>query len=119
MERDNRQRMVIEAMVKKLKGLPISKYNDLMNSVLPYVKTNMSPATGTMERDNRQRMVIEAMVKKLKGLPISKYNDLMNSVLPYVKTNMSPATILGLAKDVLSIGNFDITFTSVPSSPRT
>ncbi len=45
MERDNRQRMVIEAMVKKLKGLTLSKYNDLMNSVLPYVKKNMSPAT--------------------------------------------------------------------------
>lgn len=73
---------------------------------------------GTMERDNRQRMVIEAMVKKLKGLPISKYNDLMNSVLPYVKTNMSPATILGLAKDVLSIGNFDITSLQFPLHPE-
>ena len=71
-----------------------------------------------MERDNRQRMVIEAMVKKLKGLPISKYNDLMNSVLPYVKTNMSPATILGLAKDVLSIGNFDITSLQFPLHPE-
>ena len=67
-----------------------------------------------MERDNRQRMVIEAMVKRVKGLPISKYNDLMNSVLPYVKTNMSPATILGLAKDVLSIGNFNTNFIPVP-----
>ena len=73
---------------------------------------------GTMERDNRQRMVIEAMVKKLKGLPISKYNDLMNSVLPYVKTNMSPATILGLAKDVLSIGNFNITSFQFPLHPE-
>lgn len=73
---------------------------------------------GTMERDNRQRMVIEAMVKKLKGLPISKYNDLMNSVLPYVKTNMSPATILGLAKDVLAIGNFDITSLQFPLHPE-
>lgn len=73
---------------------------------------------GTMERDNRQRMVIEAMVKKLKGLPISKYNDLMNSVLPYVKTNMSPARILGLAKDVLSIGNFDITSLQFPLHPE-
>lgn len=73
---------------------------------------------GTMERDSRQRMVIEAMVKKLKGLPISKYNDLMNSVLPYVKTNMSPARILGLAKDVLSIGNFDITSLQFPLHPE-
>lgn len=73
---------------------------------------------GTMERDSRQRQVIEAMVKKLKGLPISKYNDLMNSVLPYVKTNMSPSTILGLAKDVLFIGNFNITSLQFPLHPE-
>lgn len=73
---------------------------------------------GTMERDSRQRQVIEAMVKKLKGLPISKYNDLMNSILPYVKTNMSPSSILGLAKDVLFIGNFNITSLQFPLHPE-
>ncbi|TQQ83957.1 LytR family transcriptional regulator [Peptacetobacter hominis] len=73
---------------------------------------------GTMERDSRQRQVIEAMISKLKGLPISKYNDLLNSILPYVTTNMSPGTIIGLAKDVLAIGNFDIKSMQFPLHPE-
>ena len=45
MERDSRQRQVIEAMISKLAGLPINKYNELLDSILPYVETNMSPGT--------------------------------------------------------------------------
>ncbi|WP_101773089.1 LCP family protein [Peptostreptococcus faecalis] len=44
MERDNRQRLVIEAILKKAKTMPVSKYSKLLNAVLPYVTTNMDPA---------------------------------------------------------------------------
>ena len=41
-ERDRRQREVIEALIISLKELPITKYPNLIDTVLPYVKTNMS-----------------------------------------------------------------------------
>lgn len=43
MERDSRQRQVIQSMVNKLSTLSVTRYNKLMESILPYVKTNMSP----------------------------------------------------------------------------
>lgn len=43
MERDNRQRLVIETILKKVDKMPISIYPKLLNAVLPHVKTNMSP----------------------------------------------------------------------------
>lgn len=42
LERDNRQRLVLESSFEKAKHLPINKYPDLINSILPYVKTNMN-----------------------------------------------------------------------------
>lgn len=42
-ERDRRQREVIQSMVNGLKELPITKYPELVNTILPYVKTNMKP----------------------------------------------------------------------------
>lgn len=42
-ERDRRQREVIQGMVNGLKELPVTKYPDLVNTILPYVKTNMKP----------------------------------------------------------------------------
>ena len=42
-ERDRRQREVIEALLDEVKSLPLSKYSKVLNSILPYVKTNMSP----------------------------------------------------------------------------
>ena len=44
-ERDRRQRDVIQALINEAKNLPKSKYPGLANSLLPYVKTNMSPNT--------------------------------------------------------------------------
>jgi len=42
--RDERQREVIQSIMKEASSLSVSKYPDLMNSVLPYVKTNFSPS---------------------------------------------------------------------------
>lgn len=41
LERDNRQRLVLESAFEKVKHLPISKYPNLIDSILPYIKTNM------------------------------------------------------------------------------
>jgi len=42
-ERDRRQRQVIEGLMNGVKDLPVSKYPKLLDTVLPYVKTNMKP----------------------------------------------------------------------------
>lgn len=41
--RDNRQRQVIESMMSGVKNLSITKYPELLDSILPYIKTNMKP----------------------------------------------------------------------------
>ena len=43
-ERDRRQREVIESLLSEFKTLPLSKYSKVLNTILPYVKTNMSPS---------------------------------------------------------------------------
>lgn len=45
LERDNRQRIILENTLKKIRRLPVSKYPSLIDSVTPYVKTNMNPST--------------------------------------------------------------------------
>ena len=42
-ERDRRQRQVIEGLMNGVKDLPVSKYPKLLDTILPYVKTNMKP----------------------------------------------------------------------------
>lgn len=42
-ERDRRQRSVIQSLINGVKDLPVTKYPNLVNTILPYVKTNMSP----------------------------------------------------------------------------
>ncbi|WP_296645353.1 LCP family protein [Romboutsia sp. 13368] len=42
-ERDRRQRAVIEGLMNGVKNLPVSKYPKLLDTVLPYVKTDMKP----------------------------------------------------------------------------
>ena len=42
-ERDRRQRQVIEGLMNGVKTLPVSKYPKLLDTILPYVKTNMKP----------------------------------------------------------------------------
>ena len=42
-ERDRRQRQVIEGLMNGVKNLPVSKYPKLLDTILPYVKTNMKP----------------------------------------------------------------------------
>ncbi len=43
LERDRRQRALIEGMMSGAKSLSVTKYPDLLNSILPYIKTNMKP----------------------------------------------------------------------------
>ena len=42
-ERDRRQRAVIEGLMNGVKDLPVTKYPKLLDTILPYVKTNMKP----------------------------------------------------------------------------
>lgn len=42
-ERDQRQRELMEAMLSELKSVSVSRYAKLLDSVLPYVKTDMKP----------------------------------------------------------------------------
>lgn len=42
-ERDRRQRQVIEGLMNGVKNLPINRYPKLLDTLLPYVKTNMKP----------------------------------------------------------------------------
>lgn len=43
-DRDRRQREILESVATSFKELPISKYPSLIETVLPYIKTNMKPA---------------------------------------------------------------------------
>lgn len=43
LERDRRQRELIEGIYDSVKSLPVTKYPSLLDSVLPYIKTNMTP----------------------------------------------------------------------------
>ena len=43
LERDRRQRAMIQGLIDGVKDLPITKYPSLVDSILPYVKTNMKP----------------------------------------------------------------------------
>ena len=43
-ERDRRQREVIEGIMTSVKDLPITRYPQLLDTILPYVKTNMKPS---------------------------------------------------------------------------
>ncbi|MDU1538698.1 MAG: LCP family protein [Paeniclostridium sordellii] len=45
LERDRRQRELIQSMMNGIKNLPVTKYPELVDSVLPYIKTNMKPTT--------------------------------------------------------------------------
>ncbi len=45
LERDRRQRALIQGMIDGVKNLPVTKYPELLDSILPYIKTNMKPTT--------------------------------------------------------------------------
>ncbi|MEW8961301.1 MULTISPECIES: LCP family protein [Paraclostridium] len=45
LERDRRQRAIIQSMIDSAKNLPVTKYPELVDSVLPYIKTNMKPTS--------------------------------------------------------------------------
>ncbi|MGL4797350.1 MAG: LCP family protein [Paraclostridium sp.] len=43
LQRDRRQRELIQGLMDGVKNLPITKYPSLIDTILPYVKTNMKP----------------------------------------------------------------------------
>lgn len=43
-ERDERQRDIIQALTNSLEKFPLSKYTDLVNTILPYMKTTLKPS---------------------------------------------------------------------------
>ena len=45
LERDRRQRAIIQGMINGVKSLSVTKYPELVDSILPYIKTNMKPTT--------------------------------------------------------------------------
>ncbi|EPZ60377.1 cell envelope-related transcriptional attenuator domain protein [[Clostridium] sordellii ATCC 9714] len=45
LERDGRQRALIQGIIDGIKNLPVTKYPELVDSILPYIKTNMKPTT--------------------------------------------------------------------------
>ncbi|GAA0866112.1 LCP family protein [Paraclostridium tenue] len=45
LERDRRQRAIIQGIIDGIKNLPVTKYPELVDSILPYIKTNMKPTT--------------------------------------------------------------------------
>ncbi|MBN8048516.1 LCP family protein [Paraclostridium bifermentans] len=45
LERDRRQRALMEGMFEGVKNLPVTKYPELVDTILPYIKTNMKPTT--------------------------------------------------------------------------
>ena len=43
LERDRRQRSLIQGLMSGIKTLPVTKYPELLNTILPYIKTSMKP----------------------------------------------------------------------------
>lgn len=72
LERDNRQRIVLESAFEKAKHLPINKYPDLINSILPYVKTNLN-TSDILSIGNSILSMDNFNIKTLE-FPIEKYS---------------------------------------------
>ncbi|MDR0880552.1 MAG: LCP family protein [Clostridioides sp.] len=63
-ERDRRQREVMQSMMKSFKDLPMTKYPELVNTVLPFIKTNMKPT---------EIMALGAEILKIGNFDIKQY----------------------------------------------
>nr|WP_276575885.1 LCP family protein [Oceanirhabdus seepicola] len=71
---------------------------------------------GSFGRTSRQREVINLLINKLSGL---NYFSLAEEMTNYVKTNIDLGEMLGLAKKVLKINNFDIKQMQIPPDELT
>ncbi|MPQ45177.1 LCP family protein [Clostridium tarantellae] len=65
-------------------------------------------AGGDYERTHRHRIVLTALFNKFKSTSPTEYPKLLNELLPMVKTNLTPNQILGLASDVVKMGNVNL-----------
>ena len=71
-QRDSRQRSIIQGLVNGFKSLPITKYPELVNSVLPYIKTNMRP-TRIMSLATTALSIGDLNIKQLE-FPMREYS---------------------------------------------
>ena len=72
MARDERQRQIMQALANSFKSLPVSKYSDLVDTILPYVKTNMSPMN-IIKLATKALSIGNFNIKQLE-FPVEKYS---------------------------------------------
>lgn len=72
LERDRRQRAIIQGIVNGFKSLPLTKYPELVDTILPYVKTNMKP-TEILALGTKVLGIGDLSLKQLE-FPIGKYS---------------------------------------------
>lgn len=73
LERDRRQRALMESMFEGVKNLPVTKYPELVNSILPYIKTNMKP-TNILSLGSSVLAIGGLNIKALE-FPMEKYSN--------------------------------------------
>lgn len=72
LERDRRQRAIIQGLVDGFKSLPLTKYPELIDTILPYVKTNMKP-TGILALGTKILGIGDLSIKQLE-FPMEEYS---------------------------------------------
>lgn len=72
MERDRRQREMIQSIMTGVKNLSITKYPELVDTILPYVKTNMKP-TAILGLGTTVLGIGDLSIKSLE-FPVEKYS---------------------------------------------
>lgn len=72
LERDKRQRSIVQGLVDGFKSLPLSKYPDLVDTILPYVKTNMKP-TEILSLGTKVLGIGDLSIKQLE-FPMEQYS---------------------------------------------
>ncbi|WP_250674628.1 LCP family protein [Paraclostridium ghonii] len=73
LERDRRQRALMESMFDGVKNLPVTKYPELVDTILPYIKTNMKP-TNILSLGGSVLAMGSLDIKTLE-FPIEKYSN--------------------------------------------
>ena len=105
-ERDRRQREVIQGMVNSMKELPITKYPELVNTILPYVKTNMKP-TEIISLAGKALSIGDLSIKQME-FPITTNGLSTGGII-----NNSTGWVLQFNSDSLSILH-DFIFRDIP-----
>ena len=72
MARDQRQRQIMQALTDSFKSLPITKYPSLIDTLLPYIKTNMKP-TEILNIGTNALSIGDMTIHQLE-FPVEKYS---------------------------------------------